>query len=400
MHNQGQVLSVTDLTRRVKGILETSLRNISVQGEISNCKLHSSGHLYFTLKDENSQVQALMWRSRVGHLFFTPQDGLKVVVRGNLTVYELRGVYQIDVVHMQPLGAGELQMAFERLKQKLADEGLFAADHKKPLPPYPDRIGIITSPTGAAIRDMIHVLARRFPAVEVVLCPVKVQGAGAAEEIADAIRNCNSFGQIDVLIVGRGGGSLEDLWAFNEEVVARAIFGSRIPVISAVGHEVDFTIADFVADLRAPTPSVAAELVVPNTSDLVEIIRNFHYTCNQRVRENITSLRENIVSLCRSYAFNRPFDRLRQQSQRFDELQRLLGRAAQQQVTLSHQRIASLHGRLAALNPDAVIGRGYAVVFKNSVLVTRAQELAQGDSVEIKFHDGRRPAVIEAFKPS
>ncbi len=395
MNNQGHVLTVSALTRRIKSVLETDFKNVSVEGEISNCKLHSSGHLYFTLKDQSSQVQAVMWRSRVGALFFTPQDGLKVIVRGNVTVYEVRGVYQIDVVHMQPLGAGELQLAFERLKEKLAAEGLFAAGRKKALPRYPERIGIITSPTGAAIRDMINILSRRFPAAEVVLCPVKVQGAGAAEEIATAIRDCNAFGGFDLLIVGRGGGSLEDLWAFNEEVVARAIYASEIPIISAVGHEIDFTIADFVADLRAPTPSAAAELAVPNTAELVEIIRNFHYTCNQRIREIITSQRENIASLLRSYAFNKPFDRLRQQSQRLDELHRSLGRGVQQQVTLSHQLVSSLAKRLEALNPDAVIERGYAMVFRDGRVISRAKQLETEDEVQIKFHDGRRAAVIE-----
>ncbi|MBI4546997.1 MAG: exodeoxyribonuclease VII large subunit, partial [Ignavibacteriae bacterium] len=245
MNPEAKILTVSELTRRIKSVLETGFLDVSVQGEISNCKLHSSGHLYFTLKDESSQLQAVMWRGRVMNLFFTPQDGMKVIARGNITVYEVRGIYQIDVLQLQPLGTGELQLAFERLKQKLAAEGLFAPEHKKPLPGYPARIGIVTSPTGAAIQDILSIISRRNPAVEVILYPVRVQGSGAAEEIATAIRDFDRYGEIDVMIVGRGGGSLEDLWAFNEEIVARAIYDSKIPIISAVGHEIDFTIADF-----------------------------------------------------------------------------------------------------------------------------------------------------------
>src|SRR5271169_6490493 len=254
------IFSVTDLTRKIKGTLEEGFSGIAVQGELSNFKRHSSGHLYFTLKDEHTQIQCVMWRSRVPTLSVSPQDGMKMIARGNVTVYEVRGNYQLDVSSLQLLGAGELQIAFERLKQKLSTEGLFDQDHKKPLPQFPQRIGVVTSPTGAAIRDIINVVNRRFPSTELILYPVRVQGIGAAEEIASAIDDFNAFGEVGVILIGRGGGSLEDLWAFNEEIVARSIYRSSIPVVSAVGHEIDFTIADFVADLRAPTPSAAAEL--------------------------------------------------------------------------------------------------------------------------------------------
>src|SRR5450830_1303089 len=262
MAEEKNILSVTEITHRIKGVLEMGFSEVWVQGEISNCKNHSSGHLYFTLKDGSASLSAVMWRSRVAQLLFRPNDGMKVIVWGNITVYEPRGNYQIDCLQIQPVGIGELQLAFDRLKQKLSAEGLFDEAHKKPLPEYPEKIGIVTSPTGAAIQDMLNILARRFPALEVIVAPVKVQGIGAAEEIAEAIQDLNSLSDIDVIIVGRGGGSLEDLWAFNEEVVARAIYSSRIPIVSAVGHEIDFSISDFVADLRAPTPSAAAELVV------------------------------------------------------------------------------------------------------------------------------------------
>lgn len=252
MANGKNVLTVTELTKQIKLSLETSFSRIWVQGEISNFKQHTSGHLYFTLKDEGAQLSAVMWRSRVPYLTFPVEDGMKVIARGSITVYPPRGNYQIDIEQMQPVGLGELQVALERLKQKLAKEGLFDSAHKKPIPEFPECIGIITSETGAALQDIRSVLSRRHPSVGVILIPVHVQGVGAAEEIADAIGRMNRYGNVDVLIVGRGGGSLEDLWAFNEEIVARAIYASKIPIISAVGHEIDFSIADFVADLRVP----------------------------------------------------------------------------------------------------------------------------------------------------
>jgi exodeoxyribonuclease VII large subunit len=320
---------------------------------------------------------------------------MKVVATGNLSVYEVRGVYQIDAVQLKPLGVGELQLAFERLKQKLAAEGLFESSHKKPLPRYPGRIAIVTSPTGAAIRDMLNILRRRFPVAELVLVPVRVQGAGASTEIADAIRDCNAFGAIDVMIVGRGGGSMEDLWAFNEESVARAIYDSAIPVISAVGHEIDYTIADFVADLRAPTPSAAAELAVPDSAELVEIVRNFHYTCRQLIRDQIAAQRSNIMSLLHSYSFNRPVDLLRQHGQRLDELHRMLGRGVAQELAASGDALRSLRQRLLSLNPASVLERGYALVYRGGAVVTEGSRLKPKERVELKFHDATKPAVIE-----
>lgn len=395
MKSNAVILTVSDLTKQIKSVVEMNFKGVSLQGEISNCKLHSSGHLYFTLKDEKAQIQAVMWRSRVSTLFFTPQDGMKVIARGNITLYEVRGVYQIDVVQLQPLGVGELQMAFERLKQSLSAEGLFDAEHKKSLPRYPERIGLVTSSTGAALRDMINIIQRRFPAVELILNPVKVQGAGAAEEIAEAIRDFNIYGKIDVMIIGRGGGSLEDLWAFNEEIVARAIYDSDIPVVSAVGHEIDFTIADFVADLRAPTPSAAAELVVPNRAELVEIVRTFHYNCKLLISEKITSERENIISLLQSYSFNTPFDLLRQYSQRVDELQRTLRQNLKSKVELMNQQVVSFSKRIASLNPDTVLSRGYAMVYRDDEIISNAPRLHPDDKVRLKFRDGQHSATIE-----
>ncbi|MBI3189620.1 MAG: exodeoxyribonuclease VII large subunit [Ignavibacteriales bacterium] len=388
------ILSVGELTRRIKSVLETDFSNVAISGEISNFKRHSSGHLYFTLKDENAQISAVLWRGRAANLFFSPQDGMKVVARGSITVYEPRGNYQIDCISLQPLGIGELQLAFERLKQKLATEGLFEQENKKPLPQFPERIGIVTSPTGAALQDMLNIISRRFPSVEVILYPVKVQGTGAAEEIATAIKDFNKFGDIDVLIIGRGGGSLEDLWAFNEEVVARAIFASKIPVVSAVGHEIDFTIADFVADLRAPTPSAAAELVVPNKIDVVESLHNYYYTLEQILSDTIQSHRETIESLLKSYSFNRPFDLLRQYSQRSDELKNILERTISHRFTFVKQHLDSLQHRLASVDPQQVLKRGYAMVYRDGKVVSSAVALSANEEVEMQFHDGRKRAEI------
>lgn len=393
-----KIVSVSELTRKIKLSLETQFPRVWVQGEISNCKQHTSGHIYFTLKDEGAQLSAVLWRSRVPFLQTLPADGMKVVARGALTVYPPRGSYQLDVEQLQPLGIGELQRMFEQLKQKLAAEGLFDARHKKPIPPYPERIGLITSETGAALRDMLHILNRRNSSVEVILVPVRVQGAGAATEIANAIYDCNKYGELDVLILGRGGGSLEDLWAFNEEIVARAIFASKIPIISAVGHEIDFSIADFVADLRAPTPSAAAELVVREKSDIIAEIGNFCYTMENALRRQIQDLQGRIRQAVLSYSFHTPRNLLREYLQRHDELERLLERATAQLLESTHQRQRMLEQRLAALNPSQVLRRGYAIVRKHGKAVTSSVQLIPEDVAEIQFHDGRVDARIERKK--
>jgi len=388
MADEKTVLSVSDITRQIKMSLETKFPRVWVQGEISNFKQHTSGHLYFTLKDEGAQISGVMWRSRVAYLAIVPEDGMKVIARGSVTVYPPRGNYQIDCDQIQPVGVGELQLAFERLKKKLAEEGLFDAEHKRPIPEYPERIGIVTSETGAALQDMRSVLSRRFPSVEIVLAPVRVQGVGAAEEIADAIADMNRFGNVDVMIVGRGGGSLEDLWAFNEEIVARAIYNSRTPVISAVGHEIDFSIADFVADLRAPTPSAAAELVVKDRSELIEVLRNMWYTMQHAIEEKVSSLRESIGGFTGSYAFNRPKDLLRESSQRVDEVERNLLVATAHILRLADRSQQALAQRLEALNPKAVLMRGYTIVRKKGEIVMSSDDLDKGDVATIQFHDG------------
>ncbi len=387
-------LTVSEVTGRIKRLLEENFAAISIQGEISNFKRHTSGHLYFTLKDEHAQISAVMWRGRAQALHFSPQDGMHVLVRGSISVYEVRGVYQVDVIYIEPLGEGELQLAFERLKRKLAAEGLFDAAKKKPLPRYPRRIGIITSPTGAALQDMLNIFRRRCPSVELILLPVRVQGAEAAGEIARAIGDMNEFGGVDLLIVGRGGGSLEDLWAFNEEIVARAIAASKIPIISAVGHEIDFTIADFAADYRAPTPSAAAEIATRTTAEMVEVLRNFCYTLGQSIADSLQSKRERIISFVQSYSFNRPIDLLRQYSQHLDETRRALALSAGHTFALQMERHRSLAKRIASVDPNATLERGYAIIYQNDASVARKSAVDPAENVSIRFYDGRVSASI------
>ena len=395
------ILSVIELTRRIKGVLELGFGDVWVTGEVSNCKYHSSGHIYFTLKDESAQISATMWRSRASGLFFRLSDGMKVTIRGRITVYEPRGNYQLDCFQIQRAGRGELQLAFERLKLKLEAEGLFAEEHKRALPAYPAHIAIITSPTGAAIHDLLTVLRRRFPCVEVTLLPVRVQGIGAAEEIADALRTANERLPADVIIVGRGGGSLEDLWAFNEEIVARAIFDSRIPVISAVGHEVDFTIADFVADLRAPTPSAAAELAVPDRRELLESLTNASLSAARSLTRSVQNAKHKLASLTGSHSFHRPIDLVHQRSQRIDELTHRLMQSLEHTATLRRHDAASLQKRLASLNPAAVLHRGYAIVRdEKGNLIASVKKVSRDKNISVNFQDGSADAVVRTIHNS
>ncbi len=383
--------SVSELTREIKFLLEESLPEIWVQGEMSNFTHHSSGHMYFSLKDENAQIACVMWQSRTQHLLFMPHDGMKVLVKARVTVYEKRGSYQLNVLEIKPAGVGELQLAFEQLKRRLLEEGLFAAEYKKPIPPYPERIGIVTSPTGAAIRDIVSILNRRFPAAEIILNPVRVQGEGAALEIARAIDEFNQYGQVDVLIVGRGGGSLEDLWAFNEEVVARAVFRSKIPIISAVGHEVDFSICDFVADLRAPTPSAAAELVVPSKEELQAQIESHLENMGSAIVENIQRQREKLQAILSSYAFRQPIDLVRQNYQRLDELKRHLNNLTAHKLAMCREMLNGLGKRLTLLEHTNVLRRGYSICFRRAdrKVINRAADLSVNDGVEIQFYKGK-----------
>ena len=395
------IFTVSELTNEIKILLETNLPSLWVQGEISNFTHHRSGHMYFSLKDEDAQIACVMWRNRNLGLFFTPQDGMKVLVYGSIRVYEKRGNYQIDVIKMVPAGIGELQMAFEQLKAKLREEGLFDEQYKKPIPSFPERIGIITSQTGAAIRDIINVLTRRFPSAQLILRPVKVQGDGAAQEIADAIDEMNEYGQVDVLIVGRGGGSLEDLWAFNEEIVARAIFRSHIPIISAVGHEVDFTIADFVADMRAPTPSAASELVAPDRAEVLRHISAQLDRMHNALQRKINAYRDQLEHLSVSYGFRRPLDIVLQYQQRLDELAHVAAMAVNHRLSFEKSRLSHLERRLMSLAPESILKRGYSICWRQSdkKILRSAQEVNAGENVGVQFYKGGIEAKVLTVDP-
>jgi exodeoxyribonuclease VII large subunit len=355
---QPKVYTVTELTREVRELLETEIGEVWVEGEISNFRAQASGHLYFTLKDAGAQLSVVMFRGNAASLKFKLSDGLQVVAFGELSVYEARGQYQLIARRMEPKGYGALQLAFEQLKQKLAAEGLFEAARKKPIPAYPEHIGIVTSPTGAAIRDILNIIERRFPNIHIVIAPVRVQGDGAAEEIAAAVDELNSLNEsdrlpLDVLIVTRGGGSIEDLWAFNEEVVARAVARSKIPTISAVGHEIDFTICDFVADLRAPTPSAAAELVVKQRLELAETVAALGQRLERETETALDLLKHRLELVATSYVFRKPAELVRQYQQRVDDALASIEGAATQWLVARHGRIEVFSEQLARLSPTA-----------------------------------------------
>lgn len=393
-----KIYSVTELTRTIKNLLETHLPSLWLEGEVSNYKRHYSQHLYFTLKDANAQIAAVMWRSRAVRLPFEPEDGMHLRVLGNVRVYEQGGRYQIDILQAEPAGVGSLQIAFEQLKARLHAEGLFDDSHKKPLPLFPKRIALVTSPTGAAIRDMLNILSRRAPYVDIFILPVAVQGENAAASIADAIEMCNRHRCADVIITGRGGGSLEDLWAFNEERVARAVFNSRIPVISAVGHETDFTITDFVADLRAPTPSAAAELVVTDKEEWLARLSGQAGRLMQAMRHLLQYKNDQLNRLSESHVMQRWQDRLNQNRQRLDLTHTRLSGAMNQRLLRENNRLQLLERTLRATHPDTLIKRGYSLTLKNGRVVTTVHALKEGDTVETRLADGRFTAQVATIK--
>ncbi|MBX7151102.1 exodeoxyribonuclease VII large subunit [bacterium] len=383
-----KVYSVVEITRQIKFLIEESFPSLMVQGEISNFTRHGSGHLYFTLKDEMAQIKCVVWRSDAETMDLPFTDGNKVIVRGRLALYEKGGYYQMTVSQIQPIGTGELQAAFERLKRKLFEEGLFDEVHKKPIPAFPQTVGIVTSPTGAAIRDIISVSKRRWPGVELILRPTKVQGIGAADDIVRAIEEFEEYRLADVLIIGRGGGSLEDLWAFNEEKVARAIFACTIPTISAVGHEIDFTITDFVADVRAATPSAAAELAVPDRAETQQQVRNLKYTLTQNVSSVIEQYRDELEQLQNRYAFRQPATMVGEYRQQTDDLERQLVRNFRHRIGLLKQKTEHIEKHLSALNPRNTLRRGYSIARQNGKIVQRAKEFSGSNETSIEFFDG------------
>ena len=378
MHPTTKVYSVHEITQIFRDLLESEprLQDLWIEGEISNLARPSSGHIYFTIKDEESQIRCAVFRSAASRLKFSLKNGDAVRVHGKLSIYDLRSEYQIIGDWVEPAGVGALQLAFERLKEKLAAEGLFDAARKKPLPRFPEKIGIITSATGAAIRDMLRMLQKRYPVVDVLLFPTLVQGEDAAGEIAHAIASMNRLSNVDLLIVGRGGGAIEDLWAFNEEIVARAIFASRIPIVSAVGHETDFTIADFVSDHRAPTPSAAIELIVPDGQELRQRIADFESHLKRHIAVRIESAHARLLAARNRISPVRQVDRLNRQQQMIDQLELRSQRAISQQLGHSRQQIDTLNTKLLHLNPLSQI----------QSLRNRLDQLTQSHQMHIRQH--------------
>jgi len=429
-----RVLTVSELTARIRDLLVKNFTDIWVEGEISNCREAQSGHIYFTLKDDRAQVRCVFFKQQQRGIKFRPEDGLQMTVRGSISVYETRGEYQIYVENLDPVGLGALQLAFEQLKKRLEAEGLFATERKKPLPLLPSRIGLITSPRGAAVRDVVRILRRRFPNVHLTVYPVRVQGEGSAEEIVKALKFFNQKKFVDVLILARGGGSMEDLWVFNEEPVARAIAASAIPVISGVGHETDFTIADFVADVRASTPSAAAELVVQTRREFDKHIADLRETLAGLIRYRLLEFSRRVHELSARRGFRRPLDLLRQQRQRADEMTSRLALGLRAQLEKSRKRFTAAHVRIIGFDfrvkiaafrlrlekrsaelgvraerllrtkrerldrlrlqleergPLRVLERGYAIATDAAGNVLRdAAQVSLGDSVAIQLHRG------------
>ena len=399
---QEKFYTVSEITKEIKFTLETNFPTVWVEGEISNYLFHSSGHRYFSLKDESSQIRCTLWKFRGDYLRYEPADGLKVMVQGNITVYERSGQYQLDVVDLIPAGVGKLEIAFQKLKERLFEEGLFDEEHKKPLPQFPEVIGIVTSPTGAAIRDIIRVIHNRFPIVKIIVRPVRVQGKGAAEEIAEAIKDFNIYKKIDMMIVARGGGSLEDLWAFNEEAVARAIYESEIPVISAVGHEIDFTISDFVADLRAPTPSAAAQMVVPDRQVILEQMDTQIRKFDSYVMGIIEYSQQRLKALKESYGLRRPFDIIAQRSQKVDEICGKLLDGVKNYFEIKSNVISLFKEKLKVLSPTSVLKRGYSITRKlpELTVIKDADYLKIDDRVEVRLSKGRIESKVERVDPA
>lgn len=405
------IYTVSEITQNIKIILENNFPAVWIEGEISNLRIPVSGHSYFTLKDKNAQLPSVLFKNSSSLLKFELKDGLVVVAFGRISLYEPKGAYQFYVEKIEPKGVGALALAFEQLKKKLEKEGLFAQAHKRPIPVLPSCIGVVTSKTGAVIKDILNVLNRRFANVEVILNPVRVQGEGAAKEISGAIKEFNQFNKevcrrksklygtkkIDVLIVARGGGSVEDLCAFNEEVVARAIYNSKIPVISAVGHETDFTIADFVADLRAPTPSAAAELVIASKEQLLAGLEHLTSRLNISALNNFDSKVKHFENLRQALIFRSPQNKIRYNIEKIDELAEKIQKYIKRFFDIRRQTLSTVGARLEALNPLSILSRGYSVSFllPSRKVILDAQDLKPGDAVLTKVKRGSFASKVE-----
>ena len=393
------VLSVSQLNDYIKNSLEgdRNLLDLAVSGELSNYKIYPSGHHYFTLKDAESSLSCVMFRSSAARLRFRPESGMKVTATGRISVYTRGGAYQLNCSALIPQGIGDLQVAFEQLKEKLAAEGLFDRKYKKPIPAFPKRIAIITSSAGAAVHDMIRILGQRWPMTKVILLPVRVQGVEAPPEIVGAIRYANEFDVADLIITGRGGGSIEDLWAFNDERVARAIFASRIPVISAVGHEPDVTISDYVADLRASTPSNAAELAVPDWREIRESLEGYDIRARQAVRKRLQTLSQRLDSLKNRRVFQDPTSGIGDRRLRLDHIRDRLTAAEERRISSDKQRFIKLGASLNAMSPLRVLSRGYAVAVNDrGETIKSVHQVSIGERLELRVSDGRIGTVVSS----
>ena len=393
------IFSVTEITNKLSRIIEQQpqLQNVWVRGQISNLSRPASGHIYFTLKDGKSNIKGVLWRSSASRLKFLPRDGDEVLVQGGINIYAASSNYQIIVNDIEPIGVGALQRAFEELKLKLSDEGLFDSDHKKPLPKFPKKVGVITSETGAAIQDINQQLQKRYPLVELLLYPTLVQGDRAATEIAHAIRSMNTRTDIDVLIVGRGGGSIEDLWAFNEEIVAHAIFNSEIPIVSAVGHETDFTISDMVADHRSPTPSAAVEHVVPDRLELLVHLNGVKNRLNELMTRRFTTQHAEIDVLESGLSPSKRHDTINQLSQTIDGLEAAYKKAVNDKLDVGNNRLQSLAARLDGLSPLATLKRGYSISrLSSGEVVTSSQQVNIGEKLDVQLSKGSLVCSVNA----
>jgi exodeoxyribonuclease VII large subunit len=392
-----KVLSIGELTRAIKGLIEEGFSSVWVGGEVTNLARPSSGHIYLTLKDAEAQMRAVVWRSVTLRLRFDIREGMEVIVRGRMSVYAPRGEYQLSVEELHPKGLGAQELALRQLKEKLFRLGYFAPERKKPLPRFPRRVALVTSPSGAAVRDMLEILGRRWPALEVWICPVRVQGDGAAEEIASAIALLNRLDGIDVLVVGRGGGSSEDLWAFNAECVAHAIFASRVPVISAVGHEIDVTLADLVADCRALTPSEAAERLVPHREELWESLRALQTQLRTLLWQQLLSARRRLGDLTQRRSLRLPLERIRDGERQLDDNADRLQRRMRQRLLQSRDRLQAQAARLESLSPLNVLGRGYSLTRREAdeAIVRTPEQIRPGDILITHLRDGQIRSRVE-----
>lgn len=392
--------TVTELNNRIKSLIDNdpALTEVCVRGELSNYKIYPSGHHYFTLKDSESSIRCVMFRYSASKLRFRPESGMSVTVFGRVSVYPRDGAYQLYCSALEPIGAGDLQVAFEQLKKKLDEEGLFDRAHKKPLPRYPERIAVITSSAGAAVHDMIRILGRRWPLTKVLLLPVRVQGVEAPPEIAGAIRYANEFKVADVIITGRGGGSIEDLWAFNDERVARAIYASEIPIISAVGHEPDVTIADYVADVRASTPSNAAELAVPDMAEFCELLHAYDIRSRQAMAKKLGALRARLDALASKRVMLDPMASIDDRRIRLDRSRDALASAQERIIGNKKQGFVRLTAALDAMSPLKVLSRGYSIASFNGAALKSVENIHKGDKISVRLSDGALDCTVEKLR--